>query len=194
MNRLHRLRRHRDRFPARPRQRRVRRRRHRPLKVKGKPSSASQLAFPLPVGLAQRLRDSVNRGVYGRDVQVGDAVCRLTIVTRGETNDYGIKRTRNAVKLRFNGGTVNFKAVQRGDGWYRSAPRPITTVTPAGWKATGAGELDIAEDPIVVLAQAQAVVRGGGTEAERAQCAATARTELARGLRTILDGATVAPR
>ncbi len=67
-------------------------------------------------------------------------------------------------------------------------------MTPLGWKATGAAELDVAEDPIVVLAQGHAVVRGAATDSERAQCGDVAREELAFGLRTILGGLDVAPR
>jgi hypothetical protein len=165
-----------------------------PLKVKGKPSSASQLAFPLPDGWRNDVQPALNRGVYGKDIQVGAATCRVMIVTRGETSTSGVRRSGNTVKLRFNGAMTNFKAVQRGDGWYRSSTTVDPTVAPPGWMATGAGELDVAEDPIVVLAQAHAVVVGDATDAERAQCAAAARTEIARGLRTILDGVAIAPR
>src|SRR5262245_61735491 len=79
-----------------------------PLKVKGQPSSASQVAFPLPDGWRNDIGPALNRGVYGKDIQVGDATCRVTIVTRGETNTYGVKRSKQTVKLRFSGGATSF--------------------------------------------------------------------------------------
>jgi hypothetical protein len=163
-----------------------------PLAVNGHPSTASQLTFPLPDGW--RNTPGANRGVYGRTIPVGNATCEVSVVTRGATSLTGVTRKGSQVRLRFDGANVRFKAVRRGDGWYRSATTVDTDVTPLGWKATGAAELDVAEDPIVVLSQAHAVVVGAATDSERARCGDVAREELAFGLRTILGGLDVASR
>ncbi|MDA0184823.1 hypothetical protein OJ997_31260 [Solirubrobacter phytolaccae] len=163
-----------------------------PLKVKGTPSKNTELTFPLPDGWRNGAGD--NRGVYRRTTTIGNATCEVSVVTRGQTSPLGLTRKGSTVSLRFDGSPVSFKALQRGDGWYRSSTTVDTTVTPLGWKATGAAELDVAEDAIVVLAQGHAVVTGATTDAERSQCATAARGQLAQGLRTILDGVDLQPR
>ena len=164
-----------------------------PLKIKGEPSKTVQLGFELPDDWAHDLPGaSLNRGVYGRDLPAGAASCRVTVVTRGETSGAGIKRTRPRVRFRFDGGNVSFKAIERRGRWFRSG----TAFDKAGnsWTATGAAELDVAEDAIIVLTRAYAnpvAFNPDGTsrpttDAEAAECAKAAPREIADGLRTIL--------
>lgn len=157
-----------------------------PLKVKGHPSKQAQLTFPLPDGWSNDA--SSNRGSYGRTIAVGNAACKVGVVTRGETSVDGVRRKGSNVKLRFDGAPVTFKAVRSGDGWYRSGTSVDSTVTPLGWKATGAAELDVAEDAIVVLAQGHGVVTGATSDAERDRCATVVKSELGKAMRTILGG------
>lgn len=111
-----------------------------PLKIKGEPSKTLQLGFDLPDDWTSDLPGpALNRGVYGRDLPAGDATCRITVVTRGETSN-GITQTRPRVRFRFDGGMVSFKAIERHGRWFRSgttdaeraqctkqAPREIAT-------------------------------------------------------------------
>jgi hypothetical protein len=174
-----------------------------PLKVHGKPSRDLELGFDLPDGWSDDdlAGPALNRGVYGRDLPAGGATCLIRVVTRGETTSTGIAYRRPLVTFPFDGGQVRFRALEQHGRWFRSSTSADTSVTPAGWKATGAAELDDAP-PAVVLAQASAVAEqiqpDGTTRAasagDRARCAATARGEIARGLRTILGSVTVQRR
>ena len=153
-----------------------------PLAVNGHPSPSSQLEFQLPDHW--RNSPSLNRGVFEEEVPVGDDVCRLTVVVRGETRKYGLDAARPQVRFRFGGGKVSFKPVEHRGGWYRSG----TTVdpdNPFAWKATGVAVLG---GNTVVLAQAHA------EGPDHVKCATEARGELAGALRTILDGVNVAQR
>jgi hypothetical protein len=180
-----------------------------PLSVHGTPSRSAQLTFPLPDGWSSDLQGpSLNRGVYGRDLPAGDAICQVTAVTRGESRRTGIERTRPLVRVRFGGGRVSFRAIERKSdaSWYRSATG-VDPGAPAGWTATGVAELPtprFAGGPArtVVLVRGYAHAFGvdadGTTRAatpdERAQCGEAAPGELARGLRTILGEVEVGRR
>jgi hypothetical protein len=156
-----------------------------PLSINGHPSSAKQLTFPLPDHW--RNDPTLNRGVYEREFPIGDDVCRVTVVTRGETRKYGLDATRPQVKFRFGGGKVTFKPIEHRASWYRSATA-VDADNPFAWKATGVAVLS---GNTVVLAVAHAELENGA--GDHLKCGVDARSEIATGLRTILDGAAVKP-
>jgi hypothetical protein len=178
-------------------------------------SPKSRLAFRLPSGWSNALPGSVAMdGVYGEDDPVGAALCRATVVIRGQARRTGVVRSGRLLRVRFGGRTFEFRPIERKRRgpvrWYRSSSRADEASTPPLTSAMGVAVrrtpaktgVPRAARKTVVLGRAYAAavqfdangVSQPPSAADGAACRARAPQLLARGLRATLSTVTVVRR